>query len=69
MMAEYIIDDGVPGRGHRDIIYDKDYVVAGIGNYVAKNGVEYQVIDLAKNYKCDKCNLITCEIQKVIGWS
>ena len=69
MMAEYIIDDGVPARGHRDIIYDKDYLVVGIGNFIAKNGVEYQVIDLAKNFKCEKCDQITCEMQKESGWS
>lgn len=30
VVAQLIVDDGVPGRGHRSTIYDKDYHLAGV---------------------------------------
>jgi len=67
MVADYIIDDGVSSRGHRNNIYSTTWTHIGFGIYKGPKS-EYFVITFAKDYNCDKCGLIDCTMQKDCGW-
>ena len=70
MVAQYIIDDGVAGRGHRKNIFTGSQVLIGIGiayDYTLKRIYHGSV--MANSFDCDKCSLITCAQQAECGWT
>lgn len=70
MVAQYIIDDGVSGRGHRTNIMTTSFKKTGLGLfYDSAKSRYYQVTVLSDSYTCDKCDTITCQMQKDCGWS
>jgi uncharacterized protein YkwD len=70
MVSQYLIDDGVSSRGHRLNIMKPEYAKIGIGLYPNKaNTYFYQATDFSNAYTCDKCGIITCQMQKDCGWS
>lgn len=71
MMADFILDDGVASRGHRKNSYNPVFKKIGIGLYqanAADDKYQYMCINLASQYECDKCNEITCAMQKEMRW-
>ena len=70
MVAQYIIDDGVSSRGHRTNIMTSSFKKTGLGLfYDSAKSRYYQVTVLSDSYTCDKCDTITCQMQKDCGWS
>ena len=70
MVSQYIIDDGVQGRGHRVNLMKGTYKKAGVGLYYDSGRTRYfQVSVYASQYTCDKCSTITCSMQTECGWT
>lgn len=69
MIAEWITDDGVSSRGHRNNIFSSKFKIAGIGIYTDASGMVWVGIAFASNYNCGKCSSINSSMQQQCGWS
>ena len=70
LVSQYIIDDGVASRGHRNNLFTASQTKIGVGiayDFTLKR--IYHGTVMANSYNCDKCSLITCQMQKDCGWS
>ena len=70
LIADWIIDDGVTTRGHRNNIYSRNYNKIGVGIY--KDTIANKWYDgtvFAGVFNCLNCNTITCSMQQEMGWS
>jgi uncharacterized protein YkwD len=50
-VIQLVIDDGVPGRGHRHSIFNRDFHVAGAAIGYHKTYGSMTVVDLADAYR------------------
>jgi len=50
-MLQLVIDDGVPGRGHRKNIFDPDFRIAGAATGAHKTYGTMTVVDMADGFK------------------
>ena len=69
LVADWIIDDGVSGRGHRAIVLGSNYNVLGVGLYTDSSSKTYAGMTFAGKFDCDKCTTINCDMKKDCGWS
>lgn len=72
MIADMVLGDGVTGKGHRLNIFNKAFKNVGIGIFQANtdgDSNQYICLSFAAEYTCDKCNQISCDMQKEMGWS
>lgn len=67
--VDFVIDDGVSGRGHRTNDYNTAYTKVGLGLYRGTDGKEYYGIAFAGSYTCSQCSSITCAMQLECGWT
>lgn len=70
IVMEWLIDDGVKNRGHRQNLLKKDFKVIGIG--IANNPKDKQdwiTVDLSGGFNCKKCSKLTKVNAKEMGWN
>lgn len=68
-VMEWLIDDGVKNRGHRQNLMKKDFKVAGIGiAYDAKGKQDWITLDLSGGFNCKHCSKLTKINAKEMGW-
>lgn len=69
MIGIFILDDGVPSRGHRNNIY-AGYDNLGVGMAADSNEPDkiYLVLGFSKNHDCGKCDEIPEADVKAMGW-
>ena len=68
MVLEFVIDDGVKNRGHRENIMKKDFKTVGVG--IASDGKEdWVTLDFSGGFNCKKCSKITKAMRDRMGWT
>lgn len=69
IVMEWLIDDGVKNRGHRQNLLKKDFKVIGIGiAHNAKDDQDWITVDLSGGFNCKKCSKLTAVNAKEMGW-
>ena len=70
LIAAFVIDDGLPKRGHRYNLLSSTYSKAGVGIFTDIYGKDYLVIMFSDDtFNCANCNKITCQQQKESEYS
>ena len=67
---QFHIDDGVSSRGHRTNLFAANTKAIGVGIYrKPSNNYPYvTMVFVASEYACTKCDTITCDEKKALGW-
>ena len=72
LCLQWIIDDGVPSRGHRTNFFNTNALNVGIGIYpYTKNSKKRDRVTMfyAQSSVCKNCNTFTKEINDSVCWS
>ena len=73
LCLQWIIDDGVPSRGHRNNILTQDALQVGVGifPFTTKSGMKADRVTMfhSKNAPCSKCSSFPKEVNDKMCWS
>jgi hypothetical protein len=65
---EFIIDDGVKNRGHRENIFKASFKKLGVGIANSGNDEDVVTLEFSGGYTCKKCKKITTDLAARMGW-
>lgn len=69
IVMEWLIDDGVKNRGHRQNLMKKDFKVVGVGiAHDPKDGEDWVTLDLSGGFNCKKCSKLAKINAQEMGW-
>lgn len=71
VILEWVIDDGVSSRGHRNNIFSENAVDAGFGIVLDGTGKDWITLDLVKNFNCNTplCTSVEASQERLICWT
>lgn len=65
---EFIIDDGVKNRGHRENIFKASFKKLGVGIANSGTGEDYLTLEFSGGYTCKKCKKIGKDLAAQMSW-
>jgi hypothetical protein len=67
-IMEFIIDDGVKNRGHRENIFKASFKKLGVGIANSGTGEDIITLEFSGGYTCKKCKKIGKDLAAQMGW-
>jgi uncharacterized protein YkwD len=67
-VMEFIIDDGVKNRGHRENLFKASFKKLGVGIANSGTGEDFITLEFSGGYTCKKCKKITKDLAAQMGW-
>lgn len=70
VIMEFILDDGVKNRGHRENLFKASFKKLGVGiaNSGAKDAEDIITLEFSGGFTCKKCKKITKDLAAQMGW-